>query len=123
MSPKPSKTIDELKFEAKIKIIEAQEEYETQLYLETMPEVGPLYQYCYTTSNFKVPYEYQSVDAWLRAIIKHMSLRLPGHGGEKTNAEVITILKDYGKYEDLWIEYVTRKLRKRSRSKIKKATN
>jgi hypothetical protein len=122
MSPKPSKTIDELKFEAKIKIIEAQEDYETQLYLETMPKVGPLYQYCYTTSNRTVPYEHQSVDAWLRAIIKHMSLRLPGHGGQKTNAEVITILKDYGKYEDLWIEYVTRKLRKRSRSKVKSKT-
>ena len=120
MPRKPSKTIEELKFEAKIKIVEAQEEYETQLYLETMPNIDPMYQYCYTTSNRTIPYEYQSVDAWLRAIIKHMSLRLPGHGGQKTNAVVITVLKDYGKYEDLWIEYVSRKLRKRSRSRVKK---
>ena len=103
-----------------LKIVEAQEEYETQLYLETMPNIDPMYQYCYSTSNRTIPYEYQSVDAWLRAIIKHMSLRLPGHGGQKTNAVVITVLKDYGKYEDLWIEYVSRKLRKRSRSRVKK---
>ena len=120
MSRKPSKTIDELKFDAKLKILEAKEEYETQLYFETMPKIDPLYKYCYTSSNWNIPVENQSVDAWLRAIIKHMSLRLPGHGGQKTNAVVITVLKDYGKYEDLWIEYVSRKLRKCSRSRVKK---
>jgi hypothetical protein len=121
MPRRPSKAIEELKFEAKIKILEANEEYETQLYFETMPTIDPLYKYCYTTSNFTIPVDNQSVDAWLRAVIKHMALRTAGHGGQKTNAKVITVLKDYGNYEDLWIEYVTRKLRKRSRSRIKKA--
>jgi len=120
MPRKPSKTVEEQKYEAKLKIIEANEEYETQLYLETMPKANPLYQYCYVTSNFTIPVEHQSVDAWLRAIIKHMSLRLPGHGGEKTNAVVITVLKDHGKYEDMWIDSVTRKLRKRATSRVKK---
>ena len=121
MPRKPSKLIEELQFEAKIKIIEANEEYETQLYFETMPSIDPLYKYCYTSSNWNIPVEHQSVDAWLRAVIKHMALRSAGHGGQKTNAEVITVLKDYGNFEDLWIEYVTRKLRKRSRSRIRKA--
>ena len=115
-----SKTIEEQMYEAKLKIIEAQEEYETQLYLDTMPEIGPSYKYCYATSNWNIPVENQSVDAWLRAIIKHMALRLPGHGGEKTNAVVITVLKDYEKYEDMWIDFTTRKLRKRATSRVKK---
>lgn len=119
MPRKPSKTIEEQKYEAKLKIIEAQEEYDTQLYFETMPTIDPMYKYCYTTSNWTVPYDNQSVDAWLRAVIKHMALRLPGHGGQKTNAVVITVLKDYGKYEDMWIDYVTSKLRKRATSRKK----
>ena len=120
MPRKPSKTVEEQKYEAKLKIIEANEEYETQLYLETMPKANPLYQYCYVTSNFTIPVEHQSVDAWLRAIIKHMSLRLPGHGGEKTNALVISVHKELGNYEDLWIDYETRKLRKLAKSRVKK---
>lgn len=121
MPRKPSKTLDELKFEAKIRIIEAKEEFETQLYFETMPKIDPSYKYCYTTSNWSIPVEHQSVDAWLRAVIKHMKLRLPQHGGEKTNALVVSVHKDLGKYEDLWIEYETRKLRKNAKSRVKKA--
>jgi hypothetical protein len=49
-----------------------------------------------------------------------MALRLPGHGGEKTNAVVITVLKDYGKYENMWIDYVTSNLRKHATSRVKK---
>jgi hypothetical protein len=120
MPRKPSKTIEEQKYELQMKIAELKEQYETQLYFETMPKVDPMYSYSYQHSNMSIAGEHQSVDAWLRAIIKHMSLRLPGHGGEKTNAVVITVLKDYGKYEDLWIDYVSRKLRKRSRSRVKK---
>ena len=122
MPRKPSKTIEDQLYEAKLKAIELDEEYRTQLYLETMPDVNPAYQYCYATSNFKIPAEYQSVDAWLRAVIKHMALRLPGHGGEATNALLISIptnLKDFGM--DAWIDYETRKLRKRATSRTKKA--
>ena len=122
MPRKPSKTIEEQQFEAKIKIIEAKEEYETQLYFETMPKIDPLYKYCYTSSNWNIPVENQSVDAWLRAVIKHMSLRLPQHGGEKTNALVVTMFKDLRQTsEDMWIDYVTRKLRKLAKSRVKKA--
>ena len=121
MPRKPSKTIEELKFEAKMKIIEAKEEFETQLYFETMPKIDPSYKYCYTSSNWNIPVEHQSVDAWLRAVIKHMALRLPNHGGEKTNALVVSVHKELGSYEDMWIEYETRKLRKLTKSRVKKA--
>jgi hypothetical protein len=71
-----------------------------------------MYSYSYQHSNMSIAGEHQSVDAWLRAVIKHMALRLPQHGGEKTNALVVSANKEIGKYEDLWIEYETRKLRK-----------
>jgi hypothetical protein len=119
MPRKPSRTIEEQMYEAKLKIIEANEEYETQLYFDTMPEIGPSYKYCYATSNWTIPVKHQSVDAWLRAIIKHMALRRPGHGGEKTNALVVSVHKELGKYEDMWIDYETRKLRKRATSRKK----
>ena len=121
MTRKPSKTTEEKIYEAKLKVIEIDEEYRTQLYFETMPTTNPSYQYCYATSNFTIPAEQQSVDAWLRAVIKHMALRRPGHGGEVTKALLISIpenLKDIGM--DAWIDYETRKLRKRSRSRVKK---
>jgi hypothetical protein len=122
MSHKPSKTVEEQLYELKLKAIEIDEEYRTQLYLETMPTVNPSYQYCYATSNFTIPAEQQSVDAWLRAVIKHMALRRPGHGGEVTNALLISIptdLKTIGM--DAWIDYETRKLKKRATSRVKKA--
>ena len=86
-----------------------------------MPDVNPSYQYCYATSNFTIPAEHQSVDAWLRAVIKHMALRRPGHGGEVTKALLISIptnLKEIGM--DAWIDYETRKLRKQAISRTKK---
>lgn len=119
MPRKPSKTIDEQKFEAKLRILEANEAYETQLYFETMPDVNPTYKYCYATSNLTIPPEHQSVDAWLRAVIKHMALRLPGHGGQKTNAIVMSVYKDLGNYEELWLKYQTNKLKKLSKSRAK----
>lgn len=121
MPRKPSKTIDEQKFELRMQITELKEQYETALYFETMPKVDPMYKYCYQTSNFAIPSEHQSVDAWLRAVIKHMGLRLPGHGGQKTNALVVTMFKDLRQTsEDMWIDYVTRKLRKLATGKAKK---
>jgi hypothetical protein len=122
MPRKPSKAIEEQIYEAKLKAIEIDEEYRTQLYFETMPSVKPSYQYCYSTSNFTIPAEQQSVDAWLRAVIKHMALRRPGHGGEVTKALLISIpenLKEIGM--DAWIDYETRKLRKRATGRVKKA--
>ncbi|QWE21942.1 hypothetical protein FD975_06570 [Polynucleobacter sp. AP-Jannik-300A-C4] len=122
MTRKPSKTIEEKIYEAKLKVIEIDEEYRTQLYFETMPTTNPSYQYCYATSNFTIPAEQQSVDAWLRAVIKHMAMRRPGHGGEVTKALLISIpedLKEIGM--DAWIDYETRKLRKRATSRVKKA--
>lgn len=112
MPLKPSKSVDEQIFEAKLKLVELDEQYKTQLYFETMPEYDPLYKYCFDSSNRSIPAENQSIDAWLRAVIKHMGLRLPGHGGAKTNAVLVSVNKEIGKYEDLWIEYETRKLRK-----------
>jgi len=120
MPRKPSKTIAEQIFEAKLKIIEAQENYQTQLYLDTMPEIGPTYKYCYATSNWNITVENQSVDAWLRAVIKHMGLRHAGHGGQKTNALVMSVYKDLEKYEKYWIAYQTNKLKKLNTTRIKK---
>jgi len=121
MPRKPSKTIEEQIYEAQLEIAEAKEEFETALYFETMPLNDPHYKYCYTSSNWNIPSEHQSVDAWLRAIAKHMSLRPPTYGGQKTNALVVTTFKDLRKTsEDMWIEYVTRKLRKLAKSRIKK---
>ena len=124
MSLKPSKTIDLQVYEAQLKIAELKEQYETQLYFETMPKVDPLYKYCYQTSNFAIQSEHQSVDAWLRAVIKHMGLRMPGHGGQKTNALVVTMFKDLKQTsEDMWIDYITRKLRKLATGRAKKEVN
>ncbi|MDH6301189.1 hypothetical protein M2128_000091 [Polynucleobacter sphagniphilus] len=121
MPSKPSKTIDEQFFEARIKVIEAKEDFETQLYFETMPTIDPLYKYCYATSNWNIPAEHQSVDAWLRAVKKHMNTRLPSHGGETSNSLVVSAYKELGSYEDLWVEYVTQKLKKLTKSRTKKA--
>lgn len=121
MPRKPSKTIDEQIYEARLKITEATEEYQTQLYLETMPAVNPTYKYCYATSNFNIPAEQQSIDAWLRAVIKHMATRSIGHGGELTKALVISVPQNLtAKDKELWIDYETRKLRKRSANRVKK---
>ena len=117
----PNKSIDEQIYEARLKITETTEEYQTQLYLETMPAVNPTYKYCYATSNFNIPAGQQSIDAWLRAVIKHMATRSIGHGGELTKALVISVPQNLtAKDKELWIDYETRKLRKRSANRVKK---
>ena len=122
MSRNSSKTIDEQLFEARMKVAEATEDYQTQLYLDTMPAVNPTYKYCYATSNFNIPAEQQSIDAWLRAVIKHMATRSKGHGGELTKALVISIPQNLiAEDKELWIEYEIRKLKKRSANRVKKA--
>lgn len=122
MSRKPSKTIEEQIFEAKLKVIEAYEDYETQLYFETMPDIDPLYDYSYQTSNLTIPGEHQNIDAWLRAVMKHMALRIPGHGGAKTDAVLVSINKDLEeRYRKLWLKYETRKIVKRATRRKKPA--
>lgn len=101
--------------EAKLKIFELQEQCATQVYFETMPEYDPVYKYSFDTSNMKIPYTQQDIDAWLRAIIKHMATRRVGHGGAYTDAKVITIpvgLTEAG--IEFWLDYVTSDLRKRA---------
>lgn len=102
----------------KLKLAELAQEYAMMLYFETMPEYDPLYKYCYATANLIVPYDYQSVDAWVRAVIKHMGLRRRGHGGAVSDAEVVSIpsgLSDAG--IDNWIKYVSHTLRKKAKRK------
>ena len=121
MPRKPSKTIEEEIYEAKMKLMELKEDYATQLYFETMPKVNPLYNYSYQDSNMYIPWEYQSVDAWLRAIIKHMALRIPGHGGQATEALVITMYRQLtANDEAMWIDYITQKLKKHNKKRMPK---
>ena len=121
MPRKPSKTIDEQIYEARLKITEAKEKYSAQRYFETMPTYDPLYTYCYTTSNRTIPGYEQNIDDWLRAVIKHMGLRHRVHGGELTKAVVISIPTGLSSKDiDTWIDYETRKLRKLATGKAKK---
>jgi hypothetical protein len=73
---KPStKSIQQQIWEQKLKIAELEDEIRTQTYFETMPEYGPTYKYCYSTSNFSIPHPQQSIDNWIKAVIKHMGMR------------------------------------------------
>ena len=113
---KPStKSIQQLIYEQKLKIVELEDELLTQKYLETMPEYGPTYKYCYSTSNMSIPGLEQNIDNWLKAVIKHMGTRRYGHGGEKTNAMVISI-PDFKNEQNLerWLSYTTEKIRKKA---------
>ena len=52
---KPStKPIQQLISEEKLRIAEIEEKLRTQTYFETMPEYGPTYKYCYSSSNLKI---------------------------------------------------------------------
>lgn len=120
-----SNTLRKQLSEARLRVFKLQEAYDTQRYLETMPDFDPLYQYCYSTSNFTIPYSEQSIDAWIRAIIVHMGGRKPGHGGEKTKAVVVSVPQfDNKEAAELWLDYVTKQLRVRvmPRGRTKKAT-
>ena len=100
----------------KLRIIELQQEYIVQLYFETMPEYDPLYKYCYSTSNRAINGEYQHIDFWLRAVIKHMATRRRGHGGEFTDSLLVQIPEFKTQASiDAYIDYVTAKLRKKIR--------
>ena len=98
------------------KLIEQQEEYETLLYLETMPVYDPLYKYSYQTSSMRIPGDYQTVAAWLRAVMRHMAARHPGHGGAKSNAMIVSIPELHSEASrDYWLWWVAERLRKKAR--------
>lgn len=117
------KSATEQKLELRFKITQLEEDYATALYYETMPEYDPLYCYSYQHSNMSIPYAYQSVDAWIRAVIKHMGERMVGHGGGYTKGYVVSIPTFRNNKEiDLWMDYITKQLKKRARvTKQKKA--
>ena len=121
MARSPAKSVQQLMKELKLRIAELEAELNTQLYFDTMPEYGPRYTYCYSTSNLKVPFANHSVDAWIKATIRHMATRSRGHGGAKTNAVVISIPDSLPKESfDEWLALQTDKIRKtaaRKRSK------
>jgi hypothetical protein len=102
--------------ELKFKLVDFHEKYTTHLFLETMPEYDPVYKYCYSTSCRSSPHELQSVDSWLRAISIHMSNRQLRHGGQFSDAVIITPpYLTSEKIKELWIEYEISRLRKKVR--------
>ena len=124
MAKKSAKSIQQLINEEQLKIAELEEKLGTQTYFETMPEYGPTYKYCYSTSNLKIPYPEQSVDNWIRATIKHLGMRTRGHGGETTKAILISIPNNLTEDNiEQWLSHTSEKIRKKvtpkKRNKLK----
>lgn len=121
MAKPSSKPIQQLILEQKLKIAELEDELLTQKYFETMPEYGPTYKYCYATSNMAINGLEQNVDNWIKAVIKHIGTRSYGHGGEKTNAMLISI-PEFKTEDSLerWLSYTTDKIRNKAKPKIRK---
>jgi hypothetical protein len=121
--PRRTKTLDEQIRAAKLRVLELEEEYKTQLYLETMPEYSPTYEYSYDKSNLSIPFEKQHIDYWLRAVVRHMANRKTGHGGASTSAVLVSIPVGYTEAQiDEWLIYATERIKKaalkhKSRSK------
>jgi hypothetical protein len=87
-----------------------------------MPEVDPLYRYCFSTSNLKIPYQYQNVDLWLRAVAKHMSNRRPGHGGAVSTAEIVAVPSGLTDAQiEVWVAYVSEQLRAKAMRRRRRA--
>ena len=124
MAKKSANSIQKLINDEQLRIADIEEKLGTQTYFETMPEYGPTYQYCYSTSNLRIPYPEQSVDNWIRATMKHLGMRRRGHGGETTKAILISI-PDKLTEDNLeqWLSHQTEKIRKKAipkkRNKIK----
>ena len=123
---KPSaKSIQQKIWEQKLRIAELEDEFNTQTYLETMPEYGATYQYCFSTSNYTIPGPQQSIDSWIRAVIKHMGTRSFGNGGAGTKAVLISIpdIENKEGFEtglEKWISYTTAKIRKKATPRKRK---
>ena len=115
MAKKSAKSIQQLINEEQLRIAEIEEKLGTQTYFETMPEYGPTYQYCYSTSNLRIPYPEQSVDNWIRATMKHLGMRRRGHGGETTKAILISIPDNLTEDNlEQWLSHQTQKIRKKA---------
>ena len=124
MATRKAKPIQQLIWEQKLRIAELEDELKTQIYFETMPEYAPSYTYCFSKSNQSISYPYQSIDNWIKAVIKHMATRSFGHGGAKTNAILISIPDKISKEGlEKWLDYQTDLLRKKATksSRTKKA--
>ena len=121
MAKPSSKSIQQLIYEQKLKIVELEEDLRTQAYFETMPEYGPTYAYSYAISNLPISPPNQSVDSWIRAVIKHMGTRSFGHGGANTNAMLISI-PEFKTEEAMerWLSYQTEIIRKKAKPKTRK---
>lgn len=110
-----TKTLEEQIWDAKLKLYELSEDYATQLYLEAIEAdyTGPTYEYSIDKANYTIPGEMYDVDAWLRAVIKHMATRRRGQGGYITNARVVSIPENLTEEQiEIWIDYETKRLRK-----------
>ena len=122
---KPStKSIQQQIWEQKLKIAELEDELRTQAYFETMPEYAPRYDYSYQASNLKISYADESIDSWVRAVIKHMGTRSFGHGGANTKAMLISI-PEFKTEQDMerWLSYTTDKIRKKAQPKKRNKSN
>ena len=124
MAKPSSKSIQQLIYEQKLKIVELEDELLTLNYFETLPEYGPTYAYSYATSNMSINGLEQYVDNWIKAVIKHMGTRRYGHGGEKTNAMLISI-PEFKTEEGLerWLKYTTDKIRKKATPRKRNKAN
>ena len=124
MAKASSKSLQQLIYEKKLKIVELEDELMTQTYLETMPEYGPTYKYCYQTSSLHIPYPNQSIDSWIRAVIKHMGTRSFGHGGADTKAMLISIPEFKTEQAmERWLSYTTDLIRKKAKPKTRTKAN
>lgn len=120
MAKQSAKPIQQLIWEQKLKIAELEDELLTQTYFETMPEYGPTYKYCFQTSNIHIPYPNQSIDNWIKAVIRHMATRSFGHGGADTKAILVSIPENISeKGREEWLSYINDKLRKAATPKTR----
>lgn len=124
MAKKQAKSIQQLIWEQKLKIAELEDELRTQTYFETMPEHGPTYKYCYGTSNFSIPHPNQSIDNWIKAVIRHMGTRKYSHGGAKTKAILISIPDNLNdKNFENWLAYQYNVVKTKAKPKKRSMTN
>lgn len=120
MAKQSAKPIQQLIWEQKLKIAELEDELLTQTYFETMPEYGPTYKYCFQTSNIHIPYPNQSIDNWIKAVIRHMATRSFGHGGADTKAILVSIPENISeKGREEWLSFINDKLRKAATPKTR----
>jgi hypothetical protein len=120
--PRKKLTAEERVKQLKIELLELEEEYMKQLYLETMPEYDPSFKYCYASSNMHINSMKQHIDHWLRAVMEHMSKRSTGHGGASTSAVIVSVPIGLNSTEiENWLAYITEKLRQKAKKHGKRS--